>query len=138
MEVTDDSLLVERLGVEIVRRTTVGDEADRIASAVREALDRTTPAHAEAHHATDDPILFLSIYSLDAGQAYVRQVLPAGVAHRVRFITDEEMLAGYPRGGGVFYNPDGPALPPGLVETMRAHDMTPRALLGPADLLFVT
>jgi nicotinamide-nucleotide amidase len=28
-------------GVEIVRRTTVGDEADRIASAVREALDRT-------------------------------------------------------------------------------------------------
>jgi nicotinamide-nucleotide amidase len=28
-------------GVEIVRRTTVGDEADRIAGAVREALDRT-------------------------------------------------------------------------------------------------
>jgi len=28
-------------GVEIVRRTTVGDEADRIASAVSEALDRT-------------------------------------------------------------------------------------------------
>jgi competence/damage-inducible protein CinA-like protein len=28
-------------GVEIVRRTTVGDEADRIGSAVREALDRT-------------------------------------------------------------------------------------------------
>lgn len=28
-------------GVEMVRRTTVGDEADKIASAVREALDRT-------------------------------------------------------------------------------------------------
>jgi nicotinamide-nucleotide amidase len=28
-------------GIEIVRRTTVGDEADRIAAAVREALDRT-------------------------------------------------------------------------------------------------
>src|SRR5438552_558958 len=28
-------------GVEIVRRTTVGDQADRIASAVREALERT-------------------------------------------------------------------------------------------------
>jgi nicotinamide-nucleotide amidase len=28
-------------GIEIVRRTTVGDEADRIAEAVREALDRT-------------------------------------------------------------------------------------------------
>jgi hypothetical protein len=111
---------------------TVPEEVIRQA---REALDRTTPAHTPAHHATDDPILFLSIYSLDAGQAYVRQVLPAGVAHRVRFITDEEMLAGYPRGGVVFYNPDGPALPPGLVETMRAHDMTPRALLGPADLL---
>ena len=28
-------------GAEIVRRTTVGDEADKIAAAVREALDRT-------------------------------------------------------------------------------------------------
>lgn len=100
-----------------------------------DTLDGTTSAHAPAHHAKDDPILFLSFYSLDAGQAYVRRILPAGVAHRVRFITDEEMLTGYPRGGVVFYNPDGPALPPGLVDTMRAHDMTPRALLGPADLL---
>jgi hypothetical protein len=100
----------------------------------RDTLDGGKPAHA-AHHAKDDPILFLSFYSLDAGQAYVRRILPAGVAHRVRFITDEEMLTGYPRGGVVFYNPDGPALPPGLVETMRARDLTPRALLGPADLL---
>ncbi len=101
----------------------------------RNTLAGKKPVHAAAHHAKDDPILFLSPYSLDAGQAYVRRVLPAGVAHRVRFITDEEMLTGYPRGGVVFYNPDGPALPPGLVDTMRAHDMTPRALLGPADLL---
>ena len=28
-------------GVEVVRRTTVGDEADKIAAAVREALERT-------------------------------------------------------------------------------------------------
>ena len=28
-------------GVEVVRRTTVGDEADKIAEAVREAIDRT-------------------------------------------------------------------------------------------------
>ena len=28
-------------GVEVVRRTTVGDDADRIATAVREALERT-------------------------------------------------------------------------------------------------
>lgn len=96
----------------------------------REVLGKAKPAHAK-----DDPILFLSPYSLEAGQAYVRQVLPAAVAHRVRFITDEEMLTGYPRGGVVFYNPRGPGLPPGLVEAMREHDMSPRALLGPADLL---
>lgn len=100
-----------------------------------DTLDRTRPAHAAAQHGKDDPILFLSFYSLDAGQAYVRRVLPAAVAHRVRFITDEEMLVGYPGGGVIFYNPDGPGFPPGLVEAMRAHGMTPRALLGPADLL---
>jgi len=35
------SRVLAEAGVEIVRRTTVGDEADRIAPAVREALDRT-------------------------------------------------------------------------------------------------
>ena len=35
------SRVLAEAGVEIVRRTTVGDQADRIAPAVREALDRT-------------------------------------------------------------------------------------------------
>ena len=35
------SRVLAEAGVEVVRRTTVGDEADRIASAVREALERT-------------------------------------------------------------------------------------------------
>lgn len=35
------SLVLAAKGIEIVRRTTVGDEADKIAVAVREALDRT-------------------------------------------------------------------------------------------------
>ena len=101
----------------------------------RETLDRTKPVHAPVHHEKDDPILFLSLYSLDAGQAYVRKVLPAAVAHRVRFITDEEMLTGYPRGGVVFYNPNGPSFPQGFVDMMRERELNPRALLGPADLL---
>jgi nicotinamide-nucleotide amidase len=35
------SRVLAEAGVEVVRRTTVGDEADRIASAVKEALERT-------------------------------------------------------------------------------------------------
>jgi len=35
------SRVLAEAGVEVVRRTTIGDEADRIASAVREALERT-------------------------------------------------------------------------------------------------
>ncbi len=111
--------LAER-GIEVVRRTTVGDEAGKIAAAVREALDRTGAVVTTGGLGpTSDDLTKSAIAGLFDREMYVDGAIAADLEKRWRarfptsvFPSSNRSQAEVPRGARILTNRHGTA--PGI------------------------
>ena len=152
-------------GVEIVRRTTVGDEADKIAIAVREALERTGAVITTGGLGpTSDDLTKPSIAGIFGRKMVLDEEIAASLERRWlarfpggRFPATNRAQAEIPEGAGILTNRHGSApgiwledekrrwvaMIPGVPREMRgmlAEEVLPRvrALLGDAESAVVS